>query len=52
MNNFVTRRSNTVILPVLLASTMLTGISAAYAQESGQIETVIVTAEKRSPSKK
>jgi len=48
MNNFVTRRSNTVILPVLLASTMLTGISAAYAQESGQIETVIVTAEKRS----
>jgi outer membrane receptor protein involved in Fe transport len=37
-----------MIVPALLATTMLTGISAAHAQTGDQIETVTVTAEKRS----
>ncbi len=35
------------LLPGLLASTMLTGVSPALAQAQGQLETVVVTAQKR-----
>jgi iron complex outermembrane receptor protein len=42
-------RGRPVAVSVLLASTMLTGISAAYAEDSsGGLETVVVTAQKRS----
>ncbi|HEV2561750.1 MAG TPA: TonB-dependent receptor [Rhizomicrobium sp.] len=40
-------RGRAIALPTLLASTMLTGVSAAYAEDNGGLETVIVTAQKR-----
>jgi outer membrane receptor protein involved in Fe transport len=44
----ITGRTNGLFLPVLLATTALSGIPAAFAQTSGEgLETVIVTAQKR-----
>jgi outer membrane receptor protein involved in Fe transport len=41
-------RARPVFLTTLLASTALTGVSSAYAADTGGIETVVVTAQKRS----
>src|ERR1700733_14768791 len=49
--NYSANRAQPVLLSALLATTMLTGVAPAFAQQnpgSDQIETVIVTAEKRS----
>src|ERR1700749_4299764 len=40
--------SRPVLLTALLASSALTGVQSAYAADNGAIETVVVTAEKRS----
>jgi outer membrane receptor protein involved in Fe transport len=40
-------RARRAVLPALMATTMLSGIPFAHAQDTGGLETVVVTAEKR-----
>ncbi len=42
-----TARACKIVLPALLATTMLTSVSEVFAQASGGLETIVVTAEKR-----